>query len=85
MKLSQNIRIAIIEKMVKHRLWGGKHTSIDNIPKGFPSNMIKDVKIEIKNLIKEGYIIHKPTSYGLEVSLNPRMKNEIEEIIKSSD
>lgn len=83
MKLSKEIRIAIIEKMIKHRLWGRRHTSIDNIPKGFPPSTIKDVKDEIKNLVKEGYIIQKPTHYGLEVSLNPAMKSEIEEIIKS--
>ena len=83
MKFSKDIRVTILEKMINHRFIGGKHTSIDNIPKGFPRNMIKEVKKEVKNLIKEGLIIAKPTSYGLEVSINPQKLREIEEIILS--
>jgi hypothetical protein len=33
-------------------------------------------------LIKEGLLLAKPTSYGLEVSLNPRRKAEIDKIIE---
>ncbi|MEA3342612.1 MAG: hypothetical protein U9Q92_00460 [archaeon] len=80
---SVDIRIAIIKKMVRMRLWGAKHTSIDNIPKGFPSHLRSEVKSEVQKLIREGYIIPKPTAYGLELSLNPSMKKEISEIIES--
>jgi len=82
MKLS--IRRTIIEKMVKHRIWGGKHASVENVSKGFPPHLKREVLDEIKSLIKEGIIISKPTSYGLQISLNPRMKATIEEIIRSS-
>ncbi len=68
---------AVLEKLYKLRYIGGRHTSEDNVTKGFPKHARKDVKKALKALIKEGYIIPKPTSYGLEVSLNPRMIAEI--------
>ena len=34
-----------------------------------------------KKLIKENIILSKPTNYGLEVSLNPKMKDRIEKIL----
>jgi len=33
----------------------------------------------IDELLKDGFLLSKPTSYGLEVSLNPKKKREIEE------
>ena len=82
MKLSNfEIRKQILRKMVRHNYWGGKHTAFDNIPKGFPKHLWKEVKKEIKQLIREGFIAKKPTGYGLHVSLNIQMKAEIERII----
>ena len=37
---------------------------------------------KVKNLIREGFIITKPTSYGLQVSLNRKRVIEIEDFIK---
>ncbi|MBI4044559.1 MAG: hypothetical protein HY392_02525 [Candidatus Diapherotrites archaeon] len=67
--------------MARHRWWGGKHKAFDNIPKGFPKELWKDVKHELEQLIKEGFVIKKPTGHGLHISLNVRMKAEIEKII----
>ncbi len=67
--------------MVRHRWWGGKHTAFDNIPKGFPKELWKNVKKETEQLIREGLVVPKPTSYGLHVSLNVKMKAEIEKTI----
>ena len=79
MKLSSfEIRRRILRKMVRHNWWGGKHTAFDNIPKGFPKEIWKDVKKELEQLAREGLILKKPTGYGLHVSLNVRMKPEIE-------
>ena len=41
----------------------------------------KEVKKVIKELLKEQILLSKPTYYGLEVSLNPKKKREIEELI----
>ncbi|MFQ6120724.1 MAG: hypothetical protein ACE5KE_12685 [Methanosarcinales archaeon] len=77
-----DIRIAILRKLWKHRYIGARHTSFDNLPKGFPQHNKKEVKKIAKKLIKARYLISKPTSYGLEVSLNPKMLEEIKKIIK---
>ncbi len=76
------IRKTILRKLNDHGYWGHRHTSFDNLPKGFPSHLHKEVKKMGKNLIKEGIIISKPTHYGLEISLNHRKLREIREEIK---
>lgn len=82
MKLSPSeIRKRLLYKLVRHDLWGGKHTAYDNLPKGFPKDLWKEVKKEADNLIREGFIVQKPTGYGLHVSLNMKMKPEIEKIL----
>jgi len=76
------IRKTILRKLNDHGYWGHRHTSFDNLPKGFPSHLHKEVKKMGKNLIKEGIIISKPAHYGLEISLNHRKLREIREEIK---
>ena len=43
------------------------------------------LKKETEKLIRAGLVIKKPTGYGLHVSLNVRMKAEIEKIIFEED
>jgi SOS-response transcriptional repressor LexA len=74
-------RRAVLEKLYKLRYIGGRHTSIKNVMKGFPKHAKKDIRKAVKALIREGYILSKPTSYGLEISLNPRMIAEIRRIL----
>ena len=82
MKLSSfELRRHILRKMVRHNWWGGKHTAFDNLSKGLPKEHWKEAKKEIGQLIREGFIIPKPTGYGFHVSLNVKMKPEIEQII----
>lgn len=57
------------------------HTSIDNLPKGFPKDIRGEVKDCIEELIKERILFVKPTSYGMEVSINPEKREEILEYI----
>ena len=59
----------ILLKMFYSRFIGERHTSEDNIPKGFPKHERGDVKKALKNLKRQGYIVPKTTSYGIEVSL----------------
>ncbi len=68
--------------MFRHGYIGGKHTSEDNIPKGLPKHMHGYVKKSVKNLIHQGYIIPKITSYGLEVALDPARIKEITQILE---
>lgn len=71
----------IVRKMYLDKIIGGKHTAVENLKKGFPSHLRGDVDDEIKELIKDGFILPKITNYGLQVSLNPRMILEIERIL----
>jgi len=71
----------ILEKMFYDRLIGARHTSADNIPKGFPKHLRGEVRKALRRLIRKGLVVAKPTSYGLEVSLNPKRLKEIIEII----
>lgn len=58
----------ILDKFARHGWWKAKHTSFDNIAKGTPQHMRAKIKEAAEQLIKDGFLIQKPTSYGLEVS-----------------
>ena len=78
----EDIQKGIIRKLFYLGKWGGSHTSFDNLPKDFPKELGKEIKSVAKDLIKKGLLLSKPTSYGVEVSLNPAKKREIENILK---
>lgn len=80
----ENIKKALIRKLVYMNKWAHSHTSFDNLPKGFPKHLRGEVKKVAEQLIKNTLLLTKPTSYGLEVSLNPDKKEEIEEILRSN-
>lgn len=57
------------------KVWG--HTAFDDLPKGFEGHMRGHVKVCAKELIREGILISKPTSYGLQVSINSQLHDQI--------
>jgi hypothetical protein len=61
--------------------WEHAHTSIDNLVKEFPKHKRGDIKGLVSNLIKNGFLLVKPTGYGREISLSVEKKKEIEEFI----
>ena len=73
------IKKFILSKLVRKRMWMHKHTSIHNLPKGLPDRLrsSKEVRKVVDDLLKSGFLLSKPTNYGLEVFLNIRMKKEI--------
>lgn len=75
------LKALILDKLSRHTYWGGKHTAFDNLQKGVPSHMRNEMKESGKELLKEGFLIAKPTFYVLHVSLNPRKKDKINEFI----
>ena len=83
-ELKDEIKWFILSKMTRHRIWMHKHTSIHNLPKGLPDHLRsrKEVRKVIDQILKDGILISKPTSYGLEVSLNIKKKAEIEGFIE---
>jgi hypothetical protein len=81
------IKARIILKLYRHGKWGASHTSFENVKKGFNLRDLgkdgtKRVDKIAKEMIKSGLITSHPTSYGLEISLNPRLAQEILAIMK---
>lgn len=79
-----DLRIIIIRKLFRHRVIGGKHTAIENLTKGIPSNLRGQAKEVAKELIKEGLLLTKPAAYGLQVSLNPERLSEIIKLLEEN-
>lgn len=75
------LKALILDKLARHTYWGGKHTAFDNLQKGVPPHLRHEIKDVGQELIKEGFLIAKPTHYGLHVSLNHRRKDEIQNFI----
>jgi hypothetical protein len=76
------IKATILYHLRRKRVIGGVHTPFDTITRGFPSHLGKDVKKIAESLIKQGLILTKPASYGLQISLNKNKLQEIESFIK---
>jgi hypothetical protein len=58
MKLSSDeIRFRIIKKLVRHRVWGTYHVDEDDVPKGMPPALRKDILRELDNMVKEALIV----------------------------
>lgn len=78
----ENIMATLLYHLRRKRKIGESHTPFDTLKKGFPSHLGKDIKKIAEELIKKGYMISKPTSYGLQVSLNKEKLQEVEALIK---
>jgi len=81
------VRATILFKLHKRGNWGASHTAFDNLQKGFKDSDlgrhgVKRIDKLGKDLIRQGWIIPKPTSYGLQIALNPRESQAILEFIK---
>lgn len=74
----------ILRKLFRHRIIGGKHTAIEHLTHSLPKHAIKEAKKSIEELIKKQMILTKPTSYGLQISLNPTKIKEIIQIIEEN-
>ncbi len=76
------IKATILYNLRRKKIIGGVHTHIEILKRGFPSHLGKDINKIIKDLIKKGDLTTKPTSYGLQISLNKNKIAEIERFIK---
>ena len=82
----EKIKLLILKKLFDQRCWMHKHFSINNISQGLPPHErdSRIIKKAVDDLIKNGWILSKPTHYGLELSLNIDKKKEIEEYIEKN-
>lgn len=75
----------ILDRLYNLRCIGGKHTSRENVLKGFYSHERGIAEKKLDELIKRNYIIPKPTSYGEQISLNPSMIVDIKNFLNPSE
>jgi len=78
----QNLQQTILRKLFRRRVIGSKHTAFEHITAGIPTHLHGDAKKTAEDLLRKGLILVKPTSYGLQVSLNPERIKEIIKIIE---
>ena len=78
----EKIKARILYHLRKKRVIGGVHTPYDTLRRGFPNHLGKEIKNAADRLIKDGFLVTKPTSYGLQVSLNRERIIEIDNYIK---
>ncbi len=85
MKLSHEqhlkIKTVILRKLVIHNIWGAKHTNYEFVQKGLPKDLRGSAKDVADDLIKNGILLSHPTGYGMQISLNPDMANEIKAVL----
>ena len=84
----EQIAARILQKLYRRGNWGASHTSFENIKKWFTQRDAgkrgaKRVDKIAMDLIKKGLIVSKPTGYGLEVSFNPGMRENILKYVES--
>jgi len=73
----EEIKDNILFKLHWKKYWGARHTALESMKKSIPKHLGGRYVDMAKELIKEGLIISKPTSYGLQISLNPKRREEI--------
>lgn len=84
------IKRIILDSLLTPPRWGGKHTDIRNLRKGFPSCISskkegqKLIDKAIKELANDGWLLSKKSTGAIHVSLNPRMKKEIMNYVNSN-
>lgn len=76
------IKALVLFKLHKRGNWGASHTAFENLKKGFSDSDLgkhaaKRVDKLAKELVRQGWIVAKPTHYGEQVSLNPRQHEPI--------
>ena len=74
---NEEIKGKILHKLTRLGKFKHSHTSIDNLPKGFPKDIGGKIRGYVDELIKEGLLFVKPTGYGKEVSINTEKKEKI--------
>lgn len=75
------IKGKILHKLTRKGKFEHSHTALDNLQKGFSPEIRGRAKDMAEDLIREGILHLKKTSYGKQVSVNVEMKEKIMEYI----
>ncbi len=81
------IKAKLLYSLARKRKWGESHTAYENIFKILKSESLSKDFLRtsselFEQLCREGFIIKKPTNYGLQISLNTHRAQEIKQLIK---
>jgi len=73
------IMIRFLRKLINLNMWGGKHTESKNLLKALPKHLRgeKITNDTIKELYNLEFLLSKPSTGEIHISLNPRKKREI--------
>ena len=77
----EHVKGFIVKKLFQHGYIGGRHTDIENLKKGLPGHSKGDAREAAKELMNEGILLSKQTSYGHHVSLNPHKREQIDKYL----
>jgi hypothetical protein len=79
--MQTDIAKSILKNLFDKHIIGAKHTSPTNALKNFDKHERGNAEKTLKQLQTLGYITFHPTSYGTQISLNPKRLKEIRQII----
>ncbi len=84
MELKIVIMKRFLRKLMNLNIWGGKHTELRNLQKALPSHLrgIKESKKAIKELVNREFLLLKPSTGEIHVSLNSHKQREIIEFLE---
>ncbi|MFH1650033.1 MAG: hypothetical protein ABIA93_05780 [Candidatus Woesearchaeota archaeon] len=74
---TSRVKGKILYKLSRAGKFHHSHTALENLTKGFPSDMKGAAKECVNELIKEGIIFIKKTNYGVHVSVNTEKHEQI--------
>jgi len=78
----EKLKATILFKLIRKRKWGGSHMPLDRVKRLVPSHLRGNAEEIIRDLIREGLALVKPTHYGEELSLNPNQAEAVYSIVK---
>ncbi|MEM2873048.1 MAG: hypothetical protein QXD82_02630 [Nitrososphaerales archaeon] len=75
------LKLTILERLYRRGKIGASHTSIESVVRGLPKHMRGNAKKVVRQLIKDGWIVQHPTSYGMQIALNLPRVQEVRQLI----
>lgn len=75
------VKARLLFKLCRRRNWGQSHTAFDNLKKGFKPADHEQVLGAANDLLRQNFLIKKPTGYGLHVSLNPEKARAVKQLV----
>ncbi len=78
----EQLKAHILYKLARHRRWGGKHTELIHARSALPREHQMEAESLSRELANDGFLIWLPKTGQIHISLNPRRKKEIVEMVE---